>query len=310
LSGGIRIGEELKDRQDRQRVLNELRAGILSVQTTLVNEDLPGWILESEKAVFLAELKKIVVSQEPEGADFRLDVLGKNLSFGKGLLEALREVDAAILRRIGPLLFLHEQYHFGQKINLTNYREIGRAGVALEELDFWADALSLECTTSLAFRISGKPMNELAMGNIDAALLCMQAFDQYEYGKPLQHLYERRLRRYLIWHLQKERTNYLKKRSDLSDLLRDRMILELAPLAGHLDSRFDKIVKGPLQRSELFIVIGKRLLRHSSGVNLDIAGLVKAVQHFDWVTLQSVMKYLVNENPDVLLAWTKPSKDG
>lgn len=88
-------------------------------------------------------------------------------------------------------------------------------------------------------------MREIVTEHIDAALSGIEAFDRAEQGDHLGRLYERRLRRYLIWHLQRARALSLQNVEQAWQMLEKRLIVELAPLDGYLDERFDKLVQSP-----------------------------------------------------------------
>jgi hypothetical protein len=78
----------------------------------------------------------------------------------------------------------------------------------------------------------------------------MQAFDRSEQGDQIVRLAERRLRRYLIWHLQLCRARTITTRDDIDVLLGDRVIVEVAPLRGYRDSRYDKVASAGTEGSQ------------------------------------------------------------
>ena len=57
-------------------------------------------------------------------------------------------------------------------------------------------------------------------------------------------LADRRLRRYLTWHLQRVRGETLTSAADFPVLLAPAVIVELAPISARLDRRFDRQVIG------------------------------------------------------------------
>jgi hypothetical protein len=131
----------------------------------------------------------------------------------------------------------------------------------------------------------------------------MQAFDRSEQGNQIFNLAERRLRRYLIWHLELCRARTITERDHIDVLLGDRLIVEIAPLRGYLDSRYDKVVSGGIESSELFVVVHGRLLRHPARPGFDPAGLVNAVRTFDWTLPRAAMDYVLGEHPSELAPW-------
>jgi hypothetical protein len=68
----------------------------------------------------------------PEGSAFALHSLEDHLSFGHGLLDALRGEPKDVLRRAAGLFVVHEVYHVAQGLLSTNFASIGRAGVSIE----------------------------------------------------------------------------------------------------------------------------------------------------------------------------------
>jgi hypothetical protein len=203
---------------------------------------------------------------------------------------------------------LHELYHDDQDLRSSNYEEVGRAGVVLEEVDFWADAFALETLIAWDLRQGGPRARQdaakIAAGWIDTALFGIQGFDRFAHGDRIERLYERRLRRYLIWLLQHQRAATVRGRDDVHQLFEDRLFVELAPLDGTLDARGDKLVKqGHADRTEIFAVVRGRLVRQGPRPGLKPADLVEHIREFDWDPIRKIMRDLVDDHRSVLAVW-------
>jgi hypothetical protein len=249
------------------------------------------------------------IAEEPShGEAFDVGLTG-TLSVGAGLLHALAALPSAVLGRLGQLFTLHEVLHADQGIESHNYRGIGRAGVVLEDVDFWADAFAVG--TAAQHEISRKgPEGEeqsadILVGLIDAHINAMQAFDVVEQGSHILTIMpERRLRRYLIWYLQRARAGAVRSSQDLAPLLNERLVVELAPLRGRLDSRHDKVVEAATPDTTLAFSLGGRAKRVAAlPENFVPRDLVDAVRTFNEPAIHRAMEFVVRENPTLLVSW-------
>lgn len=291
-----------EDEAARRETLNHLCDGMTVAVQGITDADVPVFVQRDEAADFLQNLRRVGLFREPQGDAFDLNILQRRLSIGGGLLEALRNLAPDELRRIGAALLFHEVWHFDQNIRSTNYRDVGRAGIALEEIDYLADAVAIGTLARMAVRAGGRASDELAR-LIEAHVRCVQAFDRSEQGDRLEALAERRLRRYLMWHLQLCRARTVTGVDDIDRLLGDRPIVEIAPLRGHLDARYDKLVVGGAPTSELFVVLRGRLLRHQARPGFSPADLVDAVRTYDWTMPQAAMDFVIGEHASLLVPW-------
>lgn len=297
------------DRLARRAALDAMIEGVEELRQTLKKEDFPPGVTRMSRR-YLSFLNDLRCHRDPEGDAFALHIAERKLSVGRGLLEAVRGADRAMLGRFAQLLVLHELYHDDQDLRSSNYAEIGRAGVVLEEVDFWADAFALETLIAWDLRQGGpraqRRAAEIATGWIDTAVFGIEAFDRFEHGDPVERLYERRLRRYLIWHLQHQRAARVRGRDDVHQLFEDRLVVELAPLDGALDARGDKLVKqAHVGRTELFAVLRGHLVRRGPRPGFQPADLVGAVQAFRREQIRQIMDVLVEDHRSVLAPWTE-----
>ncbi|MGH9887568.1 MAG: SAVED domain-containing protein, partial [bacterium] len=128
---------------ERQAVLDELVAAFADLKIIVTPDAFPPWMSPGARTRFVRHLAELEIQGTPEGSGFYLDVIAGQVMLGSSLLEALRPVDPSTRRRIGQNLLLHEVYHNVQGLRSTTYRGVGRAGFALEEVDYSADAFAV-----------------------------------------------------------------------------------------------------------------------------------------------------------------------
>lgn len=255
-------------------------------------------------------LEQLGVPESPHPTEpFVVNPLTRSLTIGRPLLHPIVDLAPEALERIGQLFALHELLHVDQDVQSHNYQGIGRSGVALEEIDFWADAFAIGNAALHHIRRNGpaaaERSAEIVTHYIDAHLAAMRAFDVMEQGTTsLLVMPERRLRRYLIWHLQRARAVAVKEPAHIEALMDARVVVELAPLRGRLDHRHDKIAESALQSTTLTLVVGglgRRLPELPN--NFAPSALVDAVRHFDEARIEQLMGYVVNTARDILVPW-------
>jgi hypothetical protein len=132
----------------------------------------------------------------------------------------------------------------------------------------------------------------------------MAAFDRMEQGDALARLPERRLRRYLLWSLQRARAEQVHSPAALDTLLGERLVVELAPLAGRLDPQGDKLVHPEQGEPQLFVALGGVLLREPKlADNFVPARLVGLTRDLKLDALRDQLRFLVDQHAAVLTAW-------
>jgi len=252
----------------------------------------------------LADLGRLTLADQPVGQDFWLSVPHAEMRFGHGLLHALVEVDEDRLANLGPLFVLHELVHDPQHVTSNTYRGIGRAAVALEDVDFWADAFALSVAFEYTISREGpEAARSVLVHLMDAHLAAMRAFDRMEQGAVLGMLPERRLRRYLIWTLQRARAATIRSPDHARMLLDARVCAEISLIKGRLDDRDDKMVLEARPDAELFVTVGARLVRLSARPGLAPAEMIDAVRTFDDQRINASMDHVVDARRDVLATW-------
>jgi hypothetical protein len=292
---------------ERQVVLDELAATFEELKSLVTEESLPPWMSAAARARFTHYLTELEMQRTPEGNEFYLDVVEGKVMLGSNLLEALRPVEKATRRRIGQNLLLHEVYHHDQGLRSTTYRGVGRAGFALEEVDYWADAFAIGVLAQLRIKeaglLDGVEIGRCVSAEIRMAGAGVEAFDRAEHGARINRLAERRLRRYLLWGLQRVRALGLRQRVEVWPFFAARPVVELAPLLSDLNPSNDKVVKGSLPETELFVVLNGTLIRIKPAAQFAPAQLIEAVRSFNQDSLETAMKFARDSSAD-LLAFT------
>ena len=276
----------------------------------IVEQLLPAFVRDCD---LLSKIKSMEVSlEEKASAEFTLDAHERTVTFNRGLLRALVEnVEADDRKDIALLIFVHEMYHTSQGLLTSNYHGIGRAGFALEEVDFWADVVAIGLLTTLDVALGGqKAVHDLpgvAARWVGLALKGMEAFDRI--GSHEGHMNpfpERRLRRYLMWYLQEARMRTLSTSSRNADaacmamwtMLRVRIFIEIAPLRTFLSAQFDKIIAEHnvcLSATAVFVVVNRRLVRIPQSPSLSIENLVNDIRTFNSDSVRNRIKVVRDE---------------
>ena len=295
---------------DRARVKAVLRAAIEELQAETTEDDLAAPLLEHEWGPFLDRLARLAYA-DSDRVEFSLSVAHGSFSFGEGLVEAVRGGEPEQQRRFAKLLLLHELFHEHQGIRSTNYYDVGRAGVVLEAIDFTADVFALRVATRGAFRRLGEPAPapgavraEIAAW-LDAVLYGIRAFDVLEHGARIGQLADRRLRRYLTWHLQQVRGETVDTVEDVAALLGAPVTAELAPVSARIDRRHDRLVLDATPATELFAAVGGRLIRHARRPRFEPGALIEAVRVHDTAAIREAMRFVIGENRAALVPWRR-----
>jgi hypothetical protein len=298
----------------RKRVRDRMVEKVDELKQDLSLDDLVGSPLFSERecSTLLNDLKALQF-KENDTAEFYLSMTKGQLSFGSGLLEALRQYDDQTIGTIGKEFVLHELAHGrGQGIRSSNFEGVGRAAVALEQVDYMADAFALRTLARHELRQLAPAKQEREAGKVasaltDSTLSAIEAFDKIGGATRMQRLPERRLRRYLIWYLQRARSATITRLEHLDGLFNTPMTVELAPLPGTLDPyRLEKVIDSVYTGTALFCAIGGRLLRVDPAPKPGPERIFEAICAFDRGTVNDVMERLVETHGETLAPWTSP----
>lgn len=303
----------------RMRTHTRFTQALEELKQRLKPEHLPSKLLHRDRV--LPRLARLRLAPPPErdtpGDQFEFDVDKGLICLGAPLLDAFEPPggwsasDATAERavvRAAKLFILHELHHVEQRLNAGTYYGIGRAGVVLEDVDYHADAFALATLIEheIAWRgesgIHERPA--IATACVEAHLRTLEAFDRAEHGARIERLAERRLRRYLVWHLQRLRMRTLHPGAWSAGLALDsRLSVELAPLSGRLDARYDKLVDGPTGDTALFVALRGNLARVERSAGYDPGQLVEAVRRFDWAAIEKPLNAALQRHRDLLLMW-------
>lgn len=300
-AGSPPISEDAAAIEARGATSDAAAAAIKQLQASLDESDLVGSVVPPER--LLTRLREVEVDASPVGDEFSLSVAQRRLRFGRGLLEALRTLPQPQQEAVARLLFLHEVFHFDQNLLSTNYHNIGRAGVALEEVDYWADSFAL--TTEVRRHLRGERQDPApaAARVLEAHIAGLAVFDRQQHGPAILNLSERRLRRYLTWHLQLARVATARTPENVLTALTGRVVAELANVEFALDARGERILRRPLPNVELVVVVDRQLRRIPKTASLDPAVLVDAVRRFDQAALRQAMHYVAEQHATLMLPW-------
>ena len=301
------VPDSESDRAARTDIRNVLVASIEEFKAEIIAADL--CLNDADIANRLVERMRALTDVDTDNNEFRLSITEQRLAFGRHLLDGLRIATPDTLKVFARLLVLHELWHVDQEILSSNYQEIGRAGVVLERLDYNADIFAIRTLFELSLRLEPTTDTQelrTRLGRLlDAVLFGVEAFDRAIDPARVDPLAERRLRRYLIWHLQIARARTIRNVEDARQLLESDVAVELAPLRGHLDERFDKIVTKATPATEVFVVVNGRLAREPKRPGFDPEPVVNAICTFNRSLVEEIMTNLVDSHRSVLAQWVR-----
>lgn len=295
------IDESKEAGKSRTDLWDAIRTAYGELQRDIIAADLNGHPLVRSPEALQDALSNLQFPEKPTGSGFRLRILEGDLELGHPFLAALLPLGEEAAIGVAKQLLVHELFHYAQNLTYANYVNIGRSDYALEEIDYWADCFAIEALSKLSARLTGAPIIESVKTELGWVLCGIACFDRAEHGARIENLAERRLRRYLIWGLQRARADTLREERDVEALLRERLVAVLSPLSGSLDSRGDKVVARELQDTELVVTCGGALARTSAG--LDAAELVELVRSMSTDKLTQALSPAVTNERLVLAPW-------
>lgn len=314
-AAGPPIPQDAAAQNTRRKVLDAMMDGIADLRNYLKPAHLPPGILPEEgsqkdgRKDYIGRLAKLQLSIETkEDQPFELRVVENLYTIGQGILHALARSTEEQQKSFAKLLLLHELLHDTQGLRSTNYAAIGRACFVLEQVDYAADVFALQAIMNMELDIGGQIAHDQVSKRLQAWLEMIlhgiECFDLMEHGPKIERLPERRLRRYLLWHLQLARAMTVKQASHVEEMLRSSLTVELAPLAGYIDEKDrDKVVTRALSETELFIAIDGHLVRAPPTAAFQPGPLVDAVRTYSHAPIQQIMRAVVNEHRAKLAPW-------
>lgn len=301
-----------EDVNARRDVLDAMAAAIDELKRHMKAEHLPADVLsENDRKKFIDRLVRLERSTDTKkGGAFRLRVIEGHYALGEGIAEALRRSTVPQQQGFAKLLILHELLHDWQALRSTNYSAVGGAGFVLEQVDYAADAFAVRALMKMELDRGGDAARDEVRARLERwlemVLHGISAFDLMAQGTmKMARLDERRLRRYLMWHLQLARAATIREPSHVDEMLRPPLTVELAPLAGRLDTeRYEKVVNRALPDTELFCAIGGHLVRQARRPGFEPGALVEAVKTYARDPIQQIMVFLVDEYRGKLAPWS------
>jgi hypothetical protein len=266
---------------------------------------------DDEPEQFVKRLRKLKISRvSVQGQPFMLRVLEGRCHIGEGILEALVPSSIKQQKDFAKLLLLHEIVHDWQVLRNTNHPNIGRAGFVLEHIDYLADVFAVRLLVNVdVFRGGSHTVENIRdrVGHwLDMVLHGITAFDQAEQGQvKMDRLAERRLRRYLLWHVQRARACTLETPKQFDQMMASALTVEMAPLTGWLDAkRWEKMVRDTLTDTELCIAIDGRLIREAKRQGFDPDALIDAIREYQHQRAHTEVYAVVDQHRSALMPWT------
>lgn len=299
----------------RERVFQNILDALADLQAHVDVQHVPDKLLSNdERARFVKRLRKLKIARESiDEQPFQLRVLEGECHIGAGILQALVRSTTQQQKDFAKLLLLHEVVHDWQALRNTNHPNIGRAGFVLEHIDYLADMFAVRTLVNVDLHRGGLDVQENMRRRVehwlDMVLHGIAAFDRAEQGDDkMERLAERRLRRYLLWHVQRARARTIENVAHFESMMTSALTVELAPLTGWIDAkRWEKMVRGSLPDTELCIAIDGRLIRESRRAGFEPEVLVDAVRAYDRERIQKEVYAVVDQYRAILMAWTQES---
>lgn len=309
----LELSQTAEARLLRSQILAELNASLADFREQFDEADLPPTFFpmgSRDKERFIDIVKRLKPLRERNNNDepFQYDALEDTLVVSPGLLEAMALLEEPQRVALGKIFILHELFHVSQDLRSDYYHGIGRAGFALEEVDYWADAFALGVLATMQVRNRGadgmRKVTSILTALTSAVLKGLATFDRFfEQKNRIERLQERRARRYLIWHLQHARAETITHSDHIWQLLGSRLVVELAPLEGGVNAGFDKIAHKTVDRTELFIVLKAKLMREPKSQSFDPDRILQAIRELDIDTVQRYMRVVRTKHEGILVPW-------
>jgi hypothetical protein len=307
------IPQAPEDKANRERVRVAFVAALDELQKHVGEQHLPKAVLNDvQRKQFIMKLRDLkIVPDSVDKQPFQLRVHEGECFLGDGILHALVSSSPEEQKHFAKLVLLHEVLHDWQSLRSTNHSLIGRAGFVLEHIDYLADVFAVQTLVQVDLDRGGANAHEnvraILRDWIDRVLQGIAAFDQAEQGDgPMVRLAERRVRRYLLWHVQWARARTIKTVKHLERLLGSNLTVELAPLAGWIDEhRWEKMVRNALKDTELCIAADGLLVRATKSQDFDPEALLEAIRTYNHERAHKEVNAVVDEQRAKLMPWTQ-----
>lgn len=296
----------------RLKVLQNITDALAELQMQIEPELVPLGILnKADVEKFVRRLKKLKISRdEMDEQPFEMRAVEGTCRIGEGILHALVTSTPQQQKDFAKLLLLHEVVHDWQVLRNTNHPNIGQAGFVLEHVDYLADVFAVRLLVNIDVHRGGLNVRENLRTRVqhwlDMVLHGIAAFDQAEQGADrMERLAERRLRRYLLWHVQKARALTIETPDQFTQLMESALTVEMAPLSGWIDvTRWEKMVQDCVPKTELVIAIDGKLIREGVRAGFDPQELLEAIWTYSHKRAHAQVYAVVNQNRPALMPWT------
>lgn len=297
----------------RQEVLYDFIEALGELKAQIKSKHLPKKMpMVVRRKEFVKRLENLTIDREDvRGQPFELRTLEGVCRIGEGILEALINSARQQRKDFAKLLLLHELVHDMQILRNTNHDNIGTAGFVLEHVDYLADVFAVRVLINVELSRGGPDARRNLRARVqhwlDMVLHGITAFDRAEQrGKQMERLPERRLRRYLLWHVQKARALTLETPKQFERMMNSSLTVELAPLTGFIDTkRWEKMVRDCLPTTALCIAIDGKLIRQRLRDGFDPQALFDGIRTYEHDKAHKQVYAVVNENRDALMPWTQ-----
>lgn len=307
----MKIPQSEADIRARKDVLHNVMEALTELQAQIEPELVPTGILDKEEAKkFVRRLKKLrIADDEALGQPFEMRAVEGRCCLGEGILHALVESTPQQQKDFAKLLLIHEVVHDLQDLRNTNHPNIGQAGFVLEHIDYLADVFAVRLLVNVELHRGGVNAHENIRARVlywlDMVLHGITAFDKAEQGDTqMERLAERRLRRYLLWHVQKARALTIETQDHFAQLMQSSLTVEMAPLTGWIDvKRWEKMVQDCGTRVELCMAIDGKLIREGQRAGFEPEELFAAIRHYDHASAHKQVYAVVNQNRTALMPW-------
>lgn len=300
-------------KQERARILDAIIAALAELKRDVKPHHLPDDVLNAaERELFINRLQELtILPDQVDKQPFQLLLQEGECRLGEGILHALVLSSPVQQKQFAKLLLLHEILHDLQGLRHTNHSLIGRAGFVLEHIDYLADVFAVRTLVHVDVEKNDDETNGNVRASarkwIDMVLHGIEAFDKAEQGpEKMERLAERRLRRYLLWHVQFSRIRTIRTQTHFDRVMTSHVTVELAPLSGWVDAkRWEKMVNETLEDTELCIAVDGRLVRAGKGSDFLPYRLLQALLAYSRAGAQKEVNAIVDQHRAVLMPWTQ-----
>jgi len=282
-----------EDEREATRVLGEVRR---------VHRELVDWLKDPAQKALVEKMdgESLLRSEVEDAPALGTTPVFRHLegrwSFDTGLLLALGDLRKRLVspedwKECVRLFMVHEVFHVLQGgLSSYDYSGSGRTGFVLEAADYDADAIAIEAALAWREAKQGGMVKDAGQTRTLEAIIwnALESLRIFEPERPMLHLPERRLRRYLIWLFHACRLSILAKKKGQAEAGLDRVTIEVAGLRTFPDPHeryFQQRVRlmddaDEREAPELAVYFQRRLVREQNQ-RVWVAQLLEAISRWD-----------------------------